>query len=172
MLLYYFSVYVNLSKISIFCCLLNNHRGGVLESGCKSTANISFHQIFLRVFCKKVAFLSYIWYKSSKTGIFSPFLTFTIINEANERVNEELRKKKESSLVAYTRLTGEKRAKYGLKAYTFIYTLYTLLYIKWRVKSQEINYKCQGYRLKTTMQKTMDSKAKDCTFRSAKAERS
>ena len=56
MLLYYFSVYVNLSKISIFCCLSNNHRGGVLESGCKSTANIPFHQIFLRVFCEKVAF--------------------------------------------------------------------------------------------------------------------
>ena len=40
------------------------------------------------------------------------------------------------------------------------------------MKSQEINYKYQGYRLKTTMQKTMDSKAKNCIFRSAKAERS
>ena len=38
------------------CYLLNNHRGGVLESGCKSTANIPFHQIFLRVFCEKYAF--------------------------------------------------------------------------------------------------------------------
>ena len=38
------------------CYLLNNHRGGVLESGCKSTTNIPFHQIFLKVFCEKYAF--------------------------------------------------------------------------------------------------------------------
>ena len=37
--------------------------------------------------------------------------------------------------------------------------------------SKEIYLKCQGYRLKTTMQKTMDSKAKDFSFRSASVER-
>ena len=37
--------------------------------------------------------------------------------------------------------------------------------------SNKIYYKCQGYRLKTTMQKTMDSKAKDFSFRSASVER-
>ena len=37
--------------------------------------------------------------------------------------------------------------------------------------SKEIYLKCQGYRLKTTMQKTMDFKAKDFSFRSASVER-
>lgn len=37
--------------------------------------------------------------------------------------------------------------------------------------SNKIYYKCQGYRLKTTMQKTMDFKAKDFSFRSASVER-
>lgn len=37
--------------------------------------------------------------------------------------------------------------------------------------SKEIYYKCQGYRLKTTRQKTMDFKAKDFSFRSASVER-
>lgn len=37
--------------------------------------------------------------------------------------------------------------------------------------SKEIYLKCQGYRLKATMQKTMDFKAKDFSFRSASVER-
>ena len=64
-------------------------------------------------------------------------MTLTIINEANERVNEELQKKKESSLVAHTRLPDwRKRAKYGLKAYTiyYRYSIYLIIYI---VKNEE-----------------------------------
>ena len=97
MLLYYFSVYVNLSKISIFCCLLNNHRGGVLESGCKSTANISFRQIFLRVFCEKYAFYG-----------------LSLI-QINQMVNKREIKR------AYSIKKRERKEKEGVRTYTHYY---------------------------------------------------